>query len=235
MSETVVSSTIEFLEEIKDYGPMMMFRGQSNQKWPLVPSIVRYADTIDGYDDINGLEDHLLHRFQQFGMPFKDFRNLEKLEKLVHAQHYGLPTRLLDWSTNPLKALFFAVEDYNHDSVDGAVYVTSPSSWNEGTSKDINLDDYVAFFPELLHERISAQDACLLSFPLPVNSMTVAPLTSKNLPKHLDCLEKIIIKKEYKIEIRRQLSILGVNHRTVYPGLEGTTKWIKNDLSNFTK
>ena len=44
-------------------------------------------------------------------------------EKLVRAQHYGLPTRLLDVSLNPLVGLYFACNEKEHSSKDGAVRV----------------------------------------------------------------------------------------------------------------
>ena len=43
-------------------------------------------------------------------------------DKLVRLQHYGLPTRLLDVTRNPLIALYFAVSDSQHDYTDGAIF-----------------------------------------------------------------------------------------------------------------
>jgi hypothetical protein len=235
MSEFTATSTIEFLSQIKDHGREAMFRGQANSSWPLLPSIARYADALepDGYECILDLEDHLLGRFRILGTPFRDFRNMPRFEQLIHAQHYGLPTRLLDWSTNPLKALFFAVEDPQLDSTDGAVHMTRPRFWAEGTTNLENDGEHAACFPELLHERISAQDACVLAFPLSKSSMEVPELSAVTLPRSLEFLHKFTVPSSCKRKLRKQLAVLGITHRTVYPGLEGTTRWIKSELSEF--
>ncbi|GEQ76458.1 hypothetical protein CTTA_3463 [Comamonas testosteroni] len=234
MPKPSASSIIEFLAYIDDHGPEAMFRGQANSAWPLLPSIARFAKSIKGYGSISGLEEHLLQRFRQFAIPFKDFRQLPVIEQLVHAQHYGLPTRLLDWSTNPLKALFFAVEDPQNDTIDGAIYMTRPESWMEGTAHISEIKDFLAFFPEVLHERIASQDACLLAFPLSETDMTITALSATNRPKSLEFLQQITIPAAAKRDLRKQLSVLGITHRSVYPGLEGTTRWIKSELSEFT-
>jgi hypothetical protein len=235
MAGSVATSTVEFLRCIKDHGPEAMFRGQGDNSWPLRPSIARFADLFgpDDYDSIAGLEDHLLDRFQILGVPFRDFRKLPFFEQLIHAQHYGLPTRLLDWSTNPLKALFFAVEDPRLDNTNAAVYITRPKTWYEGTSRVEQSSEFVACFPEVLHERIAAQDACVIAFPLSHTDMSLPELSVSSLPASLDFLEKIEIPASNKLPLRRQLAVLGITHRSVYPGLEGTTRWIKSDLSNF--
>lgn len=235
MSDFTATSTIEFLSQIEDHGREAMFRGQADSRWPLLPSIARYADALepDGYECISDLEDHLLERFRILGVPFRDFRNMPRFEQLVHAQHYGLPTRLLDWSSNPLKALFFAVEDPLLDSTDGAIYMTRPRFWAEGTESMGEDAEHAACFPELLHERISAQDACVLAFPLSKSDMCVPELSASNLPRSLEFLHNFKVPASSKQNLRKQLAVLGVTHRTVYPGLEGTTRWIKSELSEF--
>jgi hypothetical protein len=235
MATFSANSVIEFLGHIEDHGAATMFRGQGNIAWPLLPSIARFASSLDGYDCISDLEEHLLERFRQFGVPFQDFRKLPIIEQLVHAQHYGLPTRLLDWSTNPLKALFFAIEESSLDQVDGAVYITHPNFWVEGTTHILEVKAFLACFPEVLHERIAAQDACLIVFPLSKADMSVPELSSSSFPDALDFLHQIVIPASAKRDLRKQLSVLGISHRSVYPGLEGTTRWIRSDLSDFAE
>lgn len=234
MANFAASTVIEFLGHVQDHRAETMFRGQGDTRWKLLPSIARYASNIEGYECIADLEEHLLERFRQFTVPYRDFRTAPIIEQLVHAQHYGLPTRLLDWSTNPLKALFFAVEDPALDGTDGAVHVTSPNYWMEGTTQLGDMASFVACFPELLHERVAAQDACLIVFPLSKTDMLVPELSLDSDPGSLEFLDTITVPAKAKRDLRRQLSTLGVTHRAVYPGLEGVTRWIKSDLSNFS-
>ena len=86
---------------------------------------------------------------------------------------YGLPTRLLDWSSNPLKALYFAVENPNYDDVDGVVWAFQPEGWYTNTPDVENINSLIAFHTELVHERINAQDACFTAFPLPDKGFNV--------------------------------------------------------------
>ena len=226
-------TVVDLLQLIQQNTPETMYRGQTVSDWPLLPSLARFAAQVEGYESAIDLEEHLLDDFLRYAVPHNDIRGLPKLEQLIHCQHFGLPTRLLDWSTNPLKALFFAVENPLHDDKEGAVYVLSPSGWWEGTGQIPDLDSLHAFMPELLNERVAAQDACFVSFPLPSFGMEVRELTRGNYIRDVATLSKIIVPRQSKMELRRELAVLGITHRTIYPGLEGVARWVKTNLSNF--
>lgn len=229
-----VDTVIGFLQQISRHQGFLMYRGQADWRWPLTPSIARYAKRLSGgYSKLRDAEAHLLEEFIKVSVPVYDLRRVSQIEQLVHCQHYGLPTRLLDWSTNPLKALFFSVENPEYDNVDGAVYMYEPRSWFEGTKHIKEIQSLTAFYPELLNERVAAQDGCFTAFPLPDRGVRVDPLTEENYPEDVVTLESIIVPKAEKRNMRRQLAALGVNQRTMMPGFDGVARWVKSNLSDF--
>lgn len=58
---------------------------------------------------------------------------------LTLMQHYGLPTRLLDWSESPLVALYFALSSDEDAKTDAAVWVLNPMRLN----KKVGYGEYV--------------------------------------------------------------------------------------------
>lgn len=108
---------IEIVTTIKRLSSYYFFyRGMSNSCWQLEPSLMRKMKRL------SFLEHDLAVEFNT-EMPhiFKNANN--NFEKIASMQHYGIPTRLLDFSLNPLIALYFACsENY---SKDGRVVITN--------------------------------------------------------------------------------------------------------------
>lgn len=90
------------------------YRGQSDIAWKLSPSVMRELKP-DAENQI--LSELLVEAPSEFGSDKSMF------DKLVRAQHYGLPTRLLDVTLNPLVGLYFACNEEEYQQKDGVVQI----------------------------------------------------------------------------------------------------------------
>ena len=98
------------------------WRGQADHSWGLVSSLVRrLAGTADLDDEIlSRVEKALLDEAAEWVADLASPAYAKPLAKLAYLQHHGVPTRLLDFTTNPWVATFFAAE--NHDEIDGRIF-----------------------------------------------------------------------------------------------------------------
>ena len=112
------SHTQEFYHGVADL--RVMYRGQANEAWSPIPGVFR--------DDQDFLNEGFYIREYERQMP-QNSVGKSGIEVLVDAQHYGMPTRLLDVTSNPLVALYFACLTSENDSeADGAVLQFKPAA-----------------------------------------------------------------------------------------------------------
>lgn len=124
--DETISSVQMLLDHLSKQHPgnqPVWYRGHSVDGWKLVPSVARTKATLDA-------EFTLIKRFKQNALPFIQRRPVDEWEWMFLLQHYGVPTRLLDWTEAPLVALFFAVEEEKHQGEDGAVWCLLPTQLN---------------------------------------------------------------------------------------------------------
>lgn len=105
----------------------LYFRGQSKRAtegYPLTPSVARYKHLGSlSLPEREQKECEVLETFSNHLLTYVQHRPQTAWEELAIAQHHGLPSRFMDWTTNPLVALYFAVRNTSGRSADSAVYV----------------------------------------------------------------------------------------------------------------
>lgn len=214
---TTISDYIEAIEALPKSGSWL-FRGHQSAHYTLIPSIGRKQFTRAASFEKN--EQQLLKQFKESVISYLPYIPKSDWEWLALAQHHGLPTRLLDWSYNPLIALFFAVEVYAEEN--SVVYaVNIRNEINLETDHPFTIKKVKRYTPPLISERIKGQSGCFTIHP---NPQVAYRLNKKDI-----CFE---IPFDKRRAIKQMLFKLGIRLRVIYPGLEGIAKdltWLKTN------
>jgi hypothetical protein len=228
-NEYSINSVSEFIEglqglaHIKD-NLVMLFRGQECANWDLVPSIGR----IKSYNILN-CEHDLFQEFKRFAHPYASGEILNnEWNTLALAQHHGLPTRLLDWTTNPLIALWFAFQNEFIDCKDGEravwLFIAGPEHDVDISSSPFNHSVIKAFKPNHITKRIIAQHGWFTAHEY--DEVTGFSILGDN-PDYKKILWKFVFKDHLRTNILSSLDLLGINNYTVFPDLDGLSKHLK--------
>lgn len=249
-SHATVDTFQQFMAQVGDFrdgSGLLWFRGISKKSHKLLPSMFR----IQGKDDLwmKRAEREMLQRFRERALPFLVHSVTSPWEWLFLMQHYGVPTRLLDWTENPFVALYFALQDPSDDE-DAVVWALRPERWNQ---KVLHFQSYsegvlaahadqlsefqppcdfvntpewpLALFGSHNSARIVAQRGAFVIFgrksrPMEDYHSRIADLTEP-------LLHQIIVKRAKRKKIRDELLCNGFTESTVFPDLDGLAKEIK--------
>lgn len=187
-----------------------IYRGQSNASWDLVPKAGR--EPFKKITDKSAIE-----YFKNNSLPFLEITPENNWEWLAFAQHHGVPTRLLDWTENPMIALFFAVA-FDEDC-DAAVFIFKYDGHADTKIDPFDFKTVSVYRPRSITKRIIAQQGLFTIHPNLTKSFSKAP--------EKGTLEKIIIDKKYRTKLKFELHRYGFNHFSVFQDLQGLSEYIE--------
>jgi hypothetical protein len=168
MTEIIIHSVIEYLEIINEYtndSDKIYFRGESKLYEERIPGIYRTIseNTKLKYPKLvlEGTKEYFYDLFSEFGW---SLHGNKLFEQIVNAQHFGAVTSILDITSNPLAALYFAASGNFNEDGNIFIYETKENSVKRYFGHTISLmtalnfvsrkeiNNFIRLFNALLHE-----------------------------------------------------------------------------------
>lgn len=230
---STIDELLQFVNSLyNQHGTRLWYRGEENAALTLIPSIQRSEKRLK-------LERYLTNDFYIRARQILDNppakHNYAGWVSLM--QHYGLPTRMLDWSQSPLIAVFFATETYRTVKSDACVWVLTPGLLNEkeGFGNCIYPIDADTTQEMLLpafkhnHHNPDLKNRILACSSTENNLRMYSQYSNFTVHNSLDRLEdicdenmlyKIIIPSESKQYFIESLRVFGISESFVYPDLD---------------
>ncbi|WP_195199848.1 FRG domain-containing protein [Faecalispora jeddahensis] len=257
-----------------------IYRGVSDNGFSLIPSIFRQVEEQIEDDDFqepiknykylaHSKEKTILRDFiTQASGYIKDIPIDDYLHWAEYAQHFGAPTRLLDWTSNPLVAMFFACINNKND--DAAIWILHKGNYRNYRIKHSKYSDeekeiinrlshqelFNSFFddknkidlkypliyhPYYVDSRMEAQSSVFMFWGTSQESLeNMVPKENYLVPQDpfqgvvygekqtQEVLLELRIPQSTKQSFIRQLEMIGINYKTLFPGLDGIGKYIEH-------
>lgn len=210
-----VASARELHARLSRYGKDWIFRGHADVGWKLIPKAGRKPYT--------GHEEALFESWKRRAVEHLASNFTSDWDWLAIAQHHGLATRLLDWTTNALNAAYFAVRE----SVDGPAVIhaakfDAPFKRSAETlfSEPLKCDSVAIFRPRGVVPRIVRQGGLFTVHGPPEKSLE--SLTRDRIV----ILKQIVIAQSYRPTLLVELARYGINSASLFPDLDGLSSYL---------
>lgn len=264
ISEQHVTTIDELMRALNSLPNNFVFRGQSDSDWGLQSTLERTLGNKWDAKNARKFEDYSLDIFKSKYHIYSGSEHLpkSKLSWLSVMQHYGVPTRLIDFTTSPYIALYFALETYNPLAQKSlSIYCLDYSSIMEKSIDHIKGKDKL--FQEsrstiqgrqdlIFDETVDryAYDIAWITEPIELNAridrQSGTFLISGNLEKTIESiinsfiyesceLKKIIIPAALYEGIFVALRKMSINSKSIYGDLSGLAKSIRMELQAYTQ
>lgn len=238
----------KYVKQHSNNDTVRLYRGQEEAAWSLSAKLYRIAYQKGEIRNFHAIEQRIFSEFKEA----LEKRGMDKREQtdwdvLSIGQHYGLPTRLIDWTLNPLIAIWFASEKAKSNNNDRVVWRLDVDEKHLADFQSDKLfgERFIKIFqPPKIDARIVAQKSWFsvqnmkiygkkAGFGDGLPRMNDYNIMNENEDFEYD-LVKIVIPDKLRKEILTHLDNHGINYSTVFPDISGDCKNIEWKISEFS-
>lgn len=238
---TISDLIVHLKEDFNDANTDIWYRGQANKSWDLTPGFYR--------NDMGISESTLLKKFKQSASMLLNKDPANTFSWMFLMQHYGLPTRLLDWSESPLISLYFALENYEkHENTDAILWCLKPTELNN--EANISNGGESNFIPSFDDEDIIQSYSIDSVTSSRVSMNPIATIATRNNPRiqaqqgvftihhqgktainklsnNKNFLTSYVIHADNRPKVLSELKTLGFSKFSLFPELSSISEHIK--------